>query len=74
MIQEITPSNGPWFEVMNLLKLCDEAFTKSAASISRKGMSMNRIACIAHMLCNERFLACIIPLMMGKELVVGLQS
>ena len=34
MIQEMTPSNGPWFEVVNLLKLCDEAFNESAAAVS----------------------------------------
>jgi len=62
MIREITPSNGLWFEVTNLLKLCDEAFNESTASIARKGMPTNRIACIAHMLCDERFLACYIPL------------
>jgi hypothetical protein len=67
MIREITPSNGPWFEITKLLKLCDEAFNESAASISRKGMPMNRIACVAHMLCDERFLACIIPLTVGME-------
>ncbi len=67
MICEITPSNGPWFEITKLLKLCDEAFNESAASISRKGMPMNRIACVAHMLCDERFLACIIPLTVGME-------
>jgi hypothetical protein len=66
MIGEITLSNGPWFEVMDLLKLCNEAFNKSTASISRrKGMPTNKIACIAHMLCDERFLACIIPLTVG---------
>jgi hypothetical protein len=30
-------------------------------------MPTNRIACIAHMLCNKRFLACIIPLTDGTE-------
>jgi hypothetical protein len=52
---------------MNLLKLCDEAFNKSCASISRKGMPTNRIACISYMLCDERFLACIIPITVGTE-------
>jgi len=65
MIRETTPSNGPWFEVINLLKLCDEAFNESTASIARKGMPTNRIACVAHMLCDERFLACYIPLTVG---------
>jgi hypothetical protein len=67
MMREITPSNGPWFEMNNLLKLCDEAFNKSAPSISRKGMPKNRIACVAHMVCVERFLAFIIPLSVGTE-------
>ena len=52
---------------MNLLKLCDEAFNKSCASISRKGMPTHRIACISYMLCDERFLACIIPITVGTE-------
>jgi len=67
IIWEITPCNGPWFEIINVLKLCDEAFDKSAASISRKGMPVNRIACVAHTLCDERFLACIIPLTVAME-------
>jgi hypothetical protein len=61
------PSNGPWFELVNLLKLCNEAFNESAASISKKGMPTNRIACITHMLGDERFLACIIPFTDGTE-------
>jgi hypothetical protein len=67
MIREMTPSNGPWFEVVNLLKLCDEAFNEPAAAVSQKGMPTNRIACISHMLCDERFLACIIPITVGTE-------
>jgi hypothetical protein len=67
MKREMTPSNGPWFEVVNLLKLCDEAFNESTAAVSRKGMPTNRIACISHMLCDERFLACIIPITVGTE-------
>jgi len=63
----MTPSNGSWFEVVNLLKLCDEAFNESAAAVSQKGMLTNRIACISHMLCDERFLACIIPITVGTE-------
>jgi len=63
----MTPSNGPWFEVVNLLKLCEEAFNESAAAVSRKGMLTNQIACISHMLCDERFLACIIPITVGTE-------
>jgi hypothetical protein len=62
MIWEISPDNGPWFEVIHLLKMCDEAFHESVASITRKGMPTNRILCISHMLCDERFIACIIPL------------
>jgi hypothetical protein len=30
-------------------------------------MPTNRIACVAHMLCDERCLACIIPLSVGME-------
>jgi hypothetical protein len=67
MIREVTPSNGPWFEIINLLKLCDEAFNESASSISRIGLPTNRIACVAHMLCDERFLACVIPLTVTTE-------
>jgi hypothetical protein len=46
----------------NLRKMCKEANNESVASITWKGMSENCIACISHMLCDERFLACIIPL------------
>jgi hypothetical protein len=67
IIREITPSNCPWFEIINVLKLCNEAFNESAASMSRKGMPVNRIACVAHMLCDERFLAYIIPLTVAME-------
>jgi len=67
IIREMTPTNGPWHEVINILKLCDEAFNESTASIARKGLPTNRIACIAHMLCDERFLACIIPLTVATE-------
>ena len=62
MILEIKPDIGPWGEVITLLRNCDDAFNESAASISQKGMPLNRIACVAHMLCDERFLACTIPL------------
>jgi hypothetical protein len=62
MMHEITPVNGPWFEVIQLLRHCDEAFNESAAAVTRKGRPTNRIACISHMLCDEKFLACIIPL------------
>ncbi len=58
----ITLVNGPWFEVLQLLHHCNEAFNKSAAAITQKGMPTNHIACISHMLCYEKFVACIIPL------------
>jgi hypothetical protein len=58
MIQEITPTNGLWFQVIQLLKIDDEAFKKSAASFTHKGMPTNHIACISHVLCDERMLAC----------------
>lgn len=61
IIREMTPSNGPWFEINNILKLCYESFNESAASVAREGMPTNRIACIAHMLCNRGFLAFNIP-------------
>jgi hypothetical protein len=67
IIREMTPSHRPWFEVINIFKLCNEAFNESASSIARKGMPTNRIACVAHMLCNERFLTCIIPLTVTTE-------
>jgi hypothetical protein len=55
MIQEITLTNEPWFEVIQLVKMCDKAFNESAACIALKGMPTNCIACIPHMLCDERF-------------------
>jgi hypothetical protein len=45
--------------VIQLLYHCDEAFNESAGDMERHAY---RIACIYCMLCDERFLACIIPL------------
>jgi hypothetical protein len=67
IICERTPSHGPWFEVINILELCNEAFNESASLIARKGMPTNQIACVAHMLCDERFFACIILLTVTME-------
>jgi len=61
MIKEIRPDyGGPCFEVMQLLHNCDGAFNDSAADLWQVGMSANFIACISHMLCDERILACLI--------------
>jgi hypothetical protein len=74
IIHEMTPSHGPWFEVINILKLCNEAFNKSASSIARKGMPTNQIPFVAHILHDKRFVACIIPLTVTVERELGLQS
>jgi len=62
IIREIEPEKGPWDELLTLLCNCDEAFNESSAAITAKGLPLNRIACISHILCDEKFLACIIPL------------
>jgi hypothetical protein len=62
MIHEIRPDHGPWLEMTQLLRNCDEAFNDSAAALWQTGMPANRIACISHMLCDERVLACLIPI------------
>jgi hypothetical protein len=59
---EVNPTNGPWWELTQLLRNCEEAFNDSAASLHQVGMPTNRIACISHMLCDERVVACLIPL------------
>jgi hypothetical protein len=57
IISEIEPEKGPWGELLTLLRNCDEAFNESSAAITAKGLPLNRIACISHMLCDEKFLA-----------------
>ncbi len=42
--------------------MCDEAFNESAAALRQLGMPANWIACISHMLCDERVVACLIPI------------
>lgn len=61
-VAEVNPTNGPWWELTQLLRNCEEAFNDSAASLRQVGMPANRIACISHMLCDERVVACLIPL------------
>ena len=53
MLRETTPDAGPWFEIISLLRKCDEAFNDSVAAVGHRGMPANRIACISHMLCDE---------------------
>ena len=62
MLQELKPNHGPWLEVVQVLRMCDEAFNESAAALRQLGMPANRIACISHMLCDERIVACLIPI------------
>jgi hypothetical protein len=62
LVAEVSPTNGPWLELTQLLHNCDEAFNNSAASLHQVGMPANCIACISHMLCDERTVACLIPL------------
>ena len=57
IISEIEPEKGPWGELLTLLRNCDEAFNESSAAITAKGLPLNRIACISHMLCDKKFLA-----------------
>jgi hypothetical protein len=61
-VKELSPTHGPWHEVVQLLCHCNEAFDDSAAAIKLAGMPADCIACIAHILCDERVTACLIPL------------
>ena len=62
MLHETTPDSGPWFEIISLSRKCDEAFDDFVAAVRHRGMPANRIACISHILYDEHFLACNIPL------------
>jgi len=62
LVPEVSPTNGPWLELTQLLQNCDKAFNNSAASLCQVGMPANHNACISHMLCDERIVACLIPL------------
>ena len=62
MMKQLSPTHGPWHEVVQLLCHCNEAFDDSAAAIKLAGMPADCIACIAHILCDERVTACLIPL------------
>jgi hypothetical protein len=62
MIHKIRPDHGPWLEVTQLLHNCDEAFNDSAAALWQIGMPANWNAYVSHMLCDERVLACLIPI------------
>ena len=53
MLRETTPGASPSFEIISLLRKCDEAFNDSVAAVGHRGMPANRIACISHMLCDE---------------------
>jgi hypothetical protein len=53
--------------LIGLLRYCDEAFDDSAATIKLAGMPANQIACIAHMLCDEQVIACLIPLSVAVQ-------
>jgi hypothetical protein len=48
--------------VLGVLCNCDIACNESAAAFSQKSIPLNRIACVAHLLCDDRFIACLIPL------------
>jgi hypothetical protein len=62
LIHQISPNNGPWFEVTQLLWSCNAAFNESAATARKAEMPANHIARISHMLCDECVVACLIPL------------
>jgi hypothetical protein len=62
MLQELKLDNGPWFEVTQVLHSCDKAFNDSSVALRQIGIPANQIAYISCMLCDERVLACLIPL------------
>jgi len=75
MICETMPDNGPWGELVALLRNCDAAFNDSTAAIKSSGMPLNRIACVSHLLVDKKFLAFIFPCRMGlDQLLAGLLS
>jgi hypothetical protein len=59
VVSQVSPTNGPWEQVTQLLRHCKEAFDESAAAAKHAGMPANRIACVSHMLVDER----VIPLL-----------
>jgi hypothetical protein len=56
---QVSPYNGPWEQVIQLLHHCEEAFYESAAATKQAGMSAYWIACGSHILTDER----VIPLL-----------
>ena len=54
VVSQLTPTHGPWDQVTQLLRHCDEAFNESTVSVKQAGMPANRIACVSHMLVDER--------------------
>jgi hypothetical protein len=67
MVKQLSPTHGPWHEVVQLLGHCDKAFDDSAAAIKHVGMPANHVACIAHKLCDEQVIACLIPLSVAVQ-------
>ena len=54
VVSQLTPTHGPWDKVKQLLTHCDEAFNESTSLAKQAGMPANRIACVYHMLTDER--------------------
>ena len=54
VVSQLTPTHGPWDKVKQLLQHCDEAFNESTSSVKQADMPANQIACVYHMLTDER--------------------
>jgi hypothetical protein len=46
MVKQLSPTHGPWHEVVQLLHNCDEAFNDSAAALRLVGMPAYHTACL----------------------------
>jgi hypothetical protein len=64
-VSQVSPTNGPWEQVTQLLCHCEEAFDESAAAVKQAGMPANQIACVSHMLVDVRV---ILLLVKAKEM------
>ncbi len=59
MVSQVSPTNGSWEQVPQLLCHYEEALDESAAASKQAGVPANQIACVSHMLVDER----VIPLL-----------
>jgi hypothetical protein len=54
LVSCVTPVHGPWLDIKHILRACNVAFEESVIYNRKIGAPANRIACMSHMLCDER--------------------